>query len=96
MMEEIAAAHDMVIVEDAPLDPRTDKKIVAELQCRTIINVPIIFDKRNLGSLGTGTFGEEGVRLPTPAVRDLLKAVASHLALSLDRIRNRSEWQRAE
>lgn len=96
MMEEIVAAQDMVIVEDAPLDPRTDKKIVAELKCRTIINVPITFDKRNLGSLGTGTFGDEGVRLPSPAERDLLKAVASHLALSLDRIRNRSEWQRAE
>jgi PAS domain S-box-containing protein/putative nucleotidyltransferase with HDIG domain len=96
MMEEIAAASDIVIVEDAPLDPRTDKKIVAELQCRTIINVPIIFDNCNLGALGTGTFGDEGVRLPGPAVRDFLKAIASHLAISLDRIRNRSQWQRAE
>jgi PAS domain S-box-containing protein len=96
MMEEIAAAADIVVVDDAPLDPRTDKKIVAELKCRTIVNVPIIFDHRNLGSVGTGTFGDEGVRLPSPAVRDFLKAVASHLAISLDRIHNRSEWQRAE
>lgn len=96
MMEEIAAAGDIVIVEDAALDPRTDKKIVAELKCRTIINVPIIFGNRNLGSVGTGTFGEEGARLPSPAVRDFLKSVASHLAISLDRIHNRSEWLRAE
>ena len=96
MMEEIVAADDIVIVEDAPLDPRTDKAIVDQLKCRTIINVPIIFDNCTLGAVGTGTFGDEGVRLPSPAERDFLKAVASHLAISLDRLHNRSEWQRAE
>lgn len=96
MMEEIASAPDIVLVEDARTDPRTDKEIVARLGNRTIINVPIIFNAQNLGALGTGTFGDEGVRVPDPAERDFLKAVASHLAISLDRIHNRREWQRAE
>jgi PAS domain S-box-containing protein len=96
MLEEIAASRDIVVVEDARTDPRTNKDIVARIGNRTIINVPILFNARNLGAVGTGTFGDEGVRLPSPAERDFLKAVASHLAISLDRIRNRAEWQRAE
>jgi PAS domain S-box-containing protein len=96
MMEEIATSRDLVVVEDARTDPRTNKEIVARVGNRTIINVPIVFNARNLGAVGTGTFGEEGIRLPRPAERDFLKSVASHLALSLDRIHNRSEWQRAE
>lgn len=96
MMEEIATSRDIVVVEDARTDPRTNKEIVARIGNRTIINVPIVFNARNLGAVGTGTFGEEGIRLPSAAERDFLKAVASHLAVSLDRIHNRSEWQRAE
>lgn len=96
MLEEIATSHDIVVVENARTDPRTNKEIVERLGNRTIINVPIVFNARNLGAVGTGTFGDEGIRLPRPAERDFLKAVASQLAISLDRIHNRSEWQRAE
>ncbi|MBI5784399.1 MAG: GAF domain-containing protein [Rhodocyclales bacterium] len=96
MLEEIATSRDLVVVEDARTDPRTNKEIVARIGNRTIVNVPILFNARNLGAVGTGTFGDEGVRLPRPAERDFLKAVASQLAISLDRIHNRSEWQRAE
>ena len=96
MMEEIATSRDIVVVEDASKDSRTNKEIVARLGNRTIINVPIILNEKNLGAVGTGTFGDEGVRLPSSAERDFLKAVASQLAISLDRIHNRSEWQRAE
>jgi PAS domain S-box-containing protein/putative nucleotidyltransferase with HDIG domain len=96
MMEEIATSRDIVVVEDARTDPRTNKEIVARVGNLTIINVPILFNARNLGAVGTGTFGDEGIRLPTPAERDFLKAVASHLAISLDRLHNRNEWQRAE
>lgn len=96
MLEEIATSRDIVVVRDARTDPRTNKEIVARVGNRTIINVPIVFNARNLGAVGTGTFGDEGIRLPSPAERDFLQSVASHLALSLDRIHNRSEWQRAE
>ena len=62
MLEEIARATHPVVVEDARTDPRTDKKVVAALGNRTIINVPIIFSEQILGTVGTGTFGDEGVR----------------------------------
>lgn len=96
MLEEIVHTRDIVVVEDARTDARVNQEIVARLGNRTIINVPIMFNERKLGAVGTGTFGDEGVRPPRPAIRDFLKAVASHLAVSLDRIRNRTERHRVE
>lgn len=95
MMEEILRTRDIVVVEDARTDPRTNKEIVGRLDNRTIINVPILLNDQSLGSVGTGTFGDEGVVPPSIAEKDFLKAVASQLAISLDRLHNRSEWQRA-
>ncbi len=86
MMEEIAAAEDIVVVEDARTDPRTNKEIVEKLGNRTIINAPIIFFDRHLGCVGMGTFGDEGIRVPSEHERTYLKAVSSHLAVTLDRI----------
>jgi signal transduction histidine kinase/DNA-binding response OmpR family regulator len=96
MMEEIAAARDIVVVEDARTDPRTNKEIVERMGNRTIINVPILLFDRHLGCIGTGTFGDEGIRIPTESERLYLAAMASHLAVTLDRIhllieRNRTE-----
>ena len=87
MLEEIAHARVPVVVEDARTDPRTDKKMVAALGNRTIINVPIIFSEQILGTVGTGTFGDEGVRTPSPSALKFLQSLASHMAISLDRIR---------
>lgn len=87
MLEEIAHATRPVIVEDARTDPRTDKQVVATLGNRTIINVPIIFSEKIIGTVGTGTFGDEGVRPPTPLEIEFLRSLASHMAVSLDRIR---------
>jgi len=86
MLEEIVEARDIVVVEDARTDERTNKAIVAQLGNRTIVNVPIIFFDRNLGSIGTGTFGDEGVRIPTPSERKYLMALSSHMATSMSRI----------
>jgi len=86
-LEELAGAREIVVVEDARTDERTDKEIVATLGNRTIVNVPIVLFDRHLGLVGTGTFGEEGVRVPTQAERAFLSAMASHLAVTLDRIR---------
>ena len=96
MLEEIAAARDIVVVEDARTDPRTNKEIVNKLGNRTIINAPIIFFDRNLGCVGTGTFGDEGVRVPTPNERHYLAAAASHLAVTLDRVHQLIERHRSE
>ena len=95
-LEEIAASNDIIVVEDARTDPRTNKEIVAWLGNRTILNAPIMLMDRHLGVLGTGTFGDEGVRPPTQKQLDFLRAMASHLAVALDRIHLFTERQRAE
>ena len=96
MLEEIAAATQIVIVEDARLDPRTDKAVVAQLGNRTIVNVPIMLFDQHLGSVGTGTFGDEGVRIPTSSEQEYLMAMASHMAASLDRLHLSGQRRQAE
>ncbi len=96
MLEEIAAARDIVVVEDARTDPRTNKEIVNKLRNRTIINAPILFFDRHLGCIGMGTFGDEGVRVPTPAEQLYLASAASHLAVTLDRVHQLVERRRSE
>jgi HD-GYP domain-containing protein (c-di-GMP phosphodiesterase class II)/PAS domain-containing protein len=96
MMEEIATATQPVVVVDARTDPRTDKAIVAHLGNRTIINVPILLPGRRLGSVGTGTTGDEGVLPPSPTVCEFLSAMASHLAVALDRVESVLERVAAE
>lgn len=86
MLEEIAEAKDIVVVEDARTDERTDKKMVALIGNRTIINVPIFIMDRHLGSMGTGTYDNEDVRAPTKSEKDYLIALASHMAVTLDRL----------
>jgi len=90
-LEEIATATHTVIVEDATTDPRTDKKIVGFLGNRTIINVPIILVEHHIGSVGMGTFGEEGFRSLTTAEADYLTSIGSHVASAIDRIQFISE-----
>ncbi len=96
MLEEIASSRDIVVVEDARTDPRTDKAIVAHLGNRTIINVPILFLDRHLGSIGMGTFGDEGIRVPSPTERDYLTSLASSLAVTLDRVHLQHERKQTE
>jgi len=96
MLEEIAQANDIVVVEDARTDPRTDKEIVSKLGNRTIVNVPVFFFERRIGAVGMGTFGEEGIRIPTPSEQDYLRALASHLAVSLDRLHLYNERIKSE
>lgn len=86
MLEEIAEARDIVISKDPLTDERTDKDIVASLRNHTIVNIPIIIFDKHLGAVGTGTFGDEGVRVPTKAEQEYLIALASHMAVALDRI----------
>ncbi len=96
MLEEIAAAKELVVVEDARTDPRTNKAIVEKLGNRTIVNMPIVLAGKNLGCIGAGTFGGEGIRKLTPAERDFFAALASHLAVVLDRVTAFGERKRAE
>ena len=77
-----------MVVDDARTDPRTNKDIVAQLQNRTIINVPLLMAEQRLGALGMGSHGDaEGVRPPLPWQLDFMQAMAGHVAVAMDRVR---------
>ena len=87
MMEEIFAAQGPVIVEDARTDPRTNKAFVEMLGNRTIINIPLRLLDKPFGAFGCGTFGDEGVRVPTPEQIEYLVSMSSQVAVAAARIR---------
>jgi signal transduction histidine kinase len=87
MLEEIVRGERAVVVADALTDPRTNKDIVAKLQNRTIINVPLRLLDNPLGALGCGTFGDEGCRPPNDEELDFLIQIAAHLSVAAGRIR---------
>jgi anti-sigma regulatory factor (Ser/Thr protein kinase) len=86
-LEHLVASDGPVVIEDARTDPRTDKRIVEQLQNRTLINVPLRLLDRPLGVFGIGTFGDEGCRAPSPRELDHFVAIAGQLAVALARIR---------
>ena len=95
LLEEIASATDLVCVEDARTDPRTDKERVARLGLRTMINVPLLLVDRRLGAIGTGTSGDEEPRRLSDDERDYLNSLGSQVAVVLDRIRIDGEREAA-
>ncbi|HET9906552.1 MAG TPA: PAS domain S-box protein [Anaerolineales bacterium] len=95
-LAEIAEGKEPVLVEDALTDSRTNKDIVGQLGNRTIVNVPIVLMDRHLGAFGTGSFGEEGVRVPTTVQLEYLRSLASHMAVTIDRIHLLTERRQSE
>lgn len=95
MLEEVVRGDRPVVVDDARVDPRTNKEMVALLGNRTIINVPLRLLDKPFGALGTGTFGDEGCRPPTPGQLDHLVGMASQLVVAVGRIRFVEERERA-
>ena len=91
MLEEIFNSDAPTVVVDARTDPRTDKAIVDALGSRTIINVPLRLLDSPFGALGTGTFGDEGVRAPTPQQLNYLVAMAAQISVSASRLRYREQ-----
>ena len=86
LLEEIAAANHIVVVEDARTDPRTNKEIVAQLGNRTIINAPLHLLNNRIGVLGMGSFGDEGICVPTADQLDYLTTMSLHVAVALERV----------
>ena len=96
MLEEIAASKEIVLVEDARTDERVNKTIAESLKMRTIVNIPIMLFDHHMGCVGTGTFGDEGVRVPSGSEQKYLTAMASHMAVALDRIHLLAERRKVE
>lgn len=96
MLEEIAKAGALVVVEDARTDPRTNKEIVERNGNRTILNMPVSLYGEWLGAVGSGTFGEEGTRVFTEMERDYFATLAVQVASTLDRVQALEKQQKAE
>lgn len=96
MLEEIAKAGELVVVEDARTDPRTNKEIVARVGNRTLLNMPVSLYGQWLGAIGSGTFGEEGTRVFNEVERDYFATLASQVASALDRVEAFDKQQKAE
>jgi signal transduction histidine kinase len=96
MMAELVAAQRPVVVADARTDPRTNKEIVARLGNRTIVNVPLLLGGASIGSLGTGTYDDEGVRPPTETQLDALVVFAAQLAAAIERVRMQERHRAVE
>ena len=86
-LEDLVASDEPVVIEDARTDSRTDKRIVEQLQNRTLINIPLRPLDTPLGIFGIGTFGDEGCRAPSPRELDHFVAIAGQVAVALARIR---------
>jgi two-component system cell cycle sensor histidine kinase/response regulator CckA len=96
MLEEIQRAQSVVVVEDARVDPRTNKTLVEALGSRTIINVPLSLLDVPIGALGIGTFAGEGVLRPTDDELHGLMAIAGQVAVAAGRLRWLREQAQAE
>ncbi|CAN5897341.1 hypothetical protein BH11MYX4_BH11MYX4_24030 [soil metagenome] len=74
------------IVRDAQTDPNVNRAVVEALGNRTVVNVPMRLLDQPFGMLGTGTFGEEGVRVPSEEELKYLVGLAGQLVVASARI----------
>jgi len=96
ILEQVFSSDVPVVVEDARSDPRTDKEIVERLGNRTIVTVPLCSLDKPFGAFGTGTFGDEGCRVPSPEQLSYLVGMAGELAIAAGRIRLLEGRRRSE
>ena len=86
MVTALLETGEAQVIEDAQTDDRVNKEIVRELGNRTVINIPMMLIDVPFGSLGAGTFGDEGVRLPTDEELAYLHELANIIVLASARI----------
>lgn len=83
-LEDLRDSADLIIVNDAQVDPRLNREIVTLLNIRTLIHQPVeILGQRCL--IGTGSFGTEGVVCLGPAERDYFRSITRAAALAMER-----------
>jgi len=86
LLRQMFETGESVIVEDAQIDPRTNKNISAQAGWRTVISFPLTIKGEPVGIFGVGTFGDEGVRAVGPAEIAFLHTLAAQIAIICDRI----------
>lgn len=86
MIAELLDGKAPVLVLEAAADPRTNKAMVAALGNRTILNIPLVLGPVVVGSLGVGSFGDEGVIPPTDDELEALVVLGTQLAGAITRM----------
>lgn len=85
-LSELVETGRTAVVEDAQTDPRVNREVVDQLGNRTVINVPMLLAGQPFGTLGAGTFGDEGVRMPSEDELAFMHKLAHHAAVASERI----------
>jgi signal transduction histidine kinase/ActR/RegA family two-component response regulator len=86
-IEEVIDSRVPVVIPDARIDPRTNKEMVARLENRTLINIPLLLVDAPFGIFGVGTFGDEGPRPPSDDQVSYLVGMASQISVAASRLR---------
>lgn len=87
IIAELLLKSDPVIIPDVRLDTRTNNEAVRSLGLTTLITVPVHLADESLGILCVGTFGFEGVRLPSEVTIEYLMVMGSQIGGVIDRFR---------
>jgi signal transduction histidine kinase/CheY-like chemotaxis protein len=95
-LEELLTSQVPLVILDARLDPRTDKALVARLENRTLINIPLLLPDTPFGVFGVGTFGDEGCRAPSVDELAYLVGMANQISVAASRIRWHEGKMRAQ
>tara|TARA_R110002096_G_scaffold42143_2_gene113510 strand:+ start:29848 stop:31530 length:1683 start_codon:yes stop_codon:yes gene_type:complete len=85
-LARVFEATEPQIIRDAQSDPNVNREVVKQLGNRTIVNVPMRLVDQQFGALGTGTFGEEGVKLPSEEELAHLTGIAKQLVTASARL----------
>ena len=85
--QRITTQKKIDIVDDALNDTElSNKKFIRDLQIHTLVHMPLLMHDEPIGLLGTGSFGSQGIRVPTQEQLDFIISLSGHVALVLDRI----------
>lgn len=87
MMKEIYSKETPVYVENAITDPRTNKEIVEQWGCVTIVHCQLIIEGNSLGALSTCSFKEDGVVPITEHELSFFGALTKATSMALNNIK---------
>ena len=96
LLHEVAAAEEPVYHRDVRAQPRTDAEILRKLDVHSVLAAPLVRAGEALGTLWTGTRGDEGHLELSPADREYFRNLASIVALAFDRLRSDQEGRAAQ
>jgi len=86
LLKNMFDSGEPVIVEDAQIDPRTNKRLSVEAGWRTVISFPLSLKDEPMGFFGVGTFGHEGVKMPGDMDVAFLRTLATQISIVCERI----------